>query len=436
MEITIIKNKIMNQDLKNIKIMIEDYCSKNINTSFNKENPQIKLHEATFGAEEIFAATEVMMSTNVTMGNKVLNFENEFSSKFNIKNSIMNNSGSSANLLAVAALCNLEFKNHMHPGDEVIVPALSWSTTVWPLIQHGLVPVIVDINPNTLNIDVDLIEKSITKKTRAIMPVHCYGNPCDLRTLLEICKKNNLFLIEDSCESLGAKYEDKYIGTFGDVGTYSFYFSHHMTTFEGGISISNNDELSEIMRTLRAHGWLREVHNKDTVKKYAKEYPEFDPRFLFSNIGYNLRPTEMAGVVGSIQLKKLDQFVESRRSSADYLKKLFLKYNDLFEIQHETKNAYHSWFGFPITIKEKANFSVNKIRKFFTENKIETRPIICGNISKQPAIKKYNHRVSGDLQYSNNIMNNGFAIACHQSLCAESLDYIEAVLNKFISLNN
>lgn len=425
----------MNKDLKNLKNIIEDYCSKNIDTSFKVDNPKIKLHETTFGAEEIFAATEVMMSTNVTMGKKVLNFENEFSKKFDIKNSVMNNSGSSANLLAVAALCNPEFKNYMQPGDEVIVPALSWSTTVWPLIQHGLIPVIIDIDPNTLNIDVNLIEKSITKKTRAIMPVHCYGNPCDLKTLQDICKNNNLFLIEDSCESLGAKYEGKYLGTFGDVGTYSFYFSHHMTTFEGGISISNNDELSEIMRTLRAHGWLREVHNKETVQSYAKKYPEFDPRFLFSNIGYNLRPTEMAGVVGSIQLKKLDQFVTSRRISADYLKKLFLSYSDLFSVQNETKNAYHSWFGFPITINKNANFCVKKIRDFFEENSIETRPIICGNISKQPAMKKYKHRVSGDLQYSNNIMNNGFAIACHQSLCSESLKYVETTLKKFVELN-
>ena len=246
MEIITIKNNIMNDDLKNIKILIEDYCSKNINTSFNKDNPKIKLHEVTFGAEEIFAATEVMMSTHVTMGNKVLNFENEFSSKFNIKNSVMNNSGSSANLLAVAALCNVEFKNHMQPGDEVIVPALSWSTTVWPLIQYGLIPVIVDIDPNTLNIDCDLIEKSITEKTRAIMPVHCYGNPCDLKALLEICKKNDLFLIEDSCESLGAKYDNKYIGTFGDVGCFSLHPLKSLgSAGDGGFIATNNKKIYE-----------------------------------------------------------------------------------------------------------------------------------------------------------------------------------------------
>ncbi len=422
----------MDEELKNIKILIEEYYSKNYKSSFNKNSPSVKLHEATFGPDEIFAATKVMMSTNVTMGKEVLTFENDFSKKFKIKNGIMNNSGSSANLLAVSALCNLEFENHLKPGDEVIVPALSWSTTVWPLIQHGLVPVIVDIDPMTLNIDIELIKKSISDKTKAIMPVHCYGNPCNLNGLKEICKDHSLYLIEDSCESLGAKYDDQYIGTFGDVGTYSFYFSHHMTTFEGGICITNNDELAEVMRTLRAHGWLRELHNKNTIKEYAKKYPEFDPRFLFSNIGYNLRPTEMSGVVGSIQLKKLDNFVESRRKSAEYLKKTFLKFDDKFDIQHETENAYHSWFGFPITIKSKTNFSVSEIRNFFSDMQIETRPIICGNIAKQPAIKKYKHRVSGDLNNSDNVMNNSFSIACHQSLCDESLSYISEVLNKFM----
>ena len=306
----------MNDTLKNIQNMIQTFCNENFNSSFDPDNPKIKLHETTFAAEEIFAATKVMLSTNVTMGEKVLDFENEFSKKFNVENSIMNNSGSSANLLAVSALCNLEFKDHLKVGDEVIVPALSWSTTVWPLIQNGLIPVIVDIDSETLNINCNEVENAISPKTRAIMPVHCYGNPCDLNALKDICKKNQLFLIEDSCESLGAKYNDEYIGSFGDIGTYSFYFSHHITTFEGGICISNNNDLSEIMRSLRAHGWLRELHDKNKVREIANKYPEFDPRFLFSNIGYNLRPTEMAGVVGSIQLKKLDEFVFSRRKNA------------------------------------------------------------------------------------------------------------------------
>ena len=241
------------------------------------------------------------------MGPKVKEFEEVFASSFGWTDGVMNNSGSSANLLAVAALANPATEDGLRPGDEVIVPALSWSTTVWPLIQCGLKPVIVDIDPATFNIDPNEIEQAIGPKTRAVMIVPVYGNPCDMDAIVEICKRRNLILIEDCCEALGAYYDGKAVGKFGRVGTFSFYFSHHLTTLEGGITVTDDFELAELMRILRAHGWVREVKDRE---RWLKKYPEFDPRFLFVNVGYNLRPMELSGRDGA------GAAAQARRSSS------------------------------------------------------------------------------------------------------------------------
>ena len=246
---------------------VEDYCAADFGYSFDPKNPIVRLHEPTFSAGEINAALECLLSTYVTMGPKVKKFEEVFCSTFGWTDGVMNNSGSSANLLAVAALANPATKDGLKPGDEVIVPALSWSTTVWPVIQCGLVPVIVDIDPATFNIDPNEIEKAIGPKTRAVMIVPVYGNPCAMDAIVDICKRRNLILIEDCCEALGAYYDGKAVGKFGRVGTFSFYFSHHLTTLEGGITVTDDFELAELMRILRAHGWVREVKDRESWLK-------------------------------------------------------------------------------------------------------------------------------------------------------------------------
>jgi len=421
------KKKILNEIHKNI----ENFYSYKSDHSFDLENPRVRLHEPTFAADEINSVLDVLLSSYVTMGKKVSNFEREFSKANNFNHGVMNNSGSSANLLAIAALTNPDFVDHMSPGDEVIVPALSWSTTVWPLIQHGLVPVIVDIDIETLNINIDEIEKAIGPKTRAIMPVHVYGNPCDMEKLSSICKRHNLFLIEDCCEALGAEFDSKPVGSFGDLGTFSFYFSHHMTTLEGGITVTNNFELSELMRILRAHGWIREVEDKE---KYSRMYPDIDPRFLFVNLGYNLRPTEIQGAMGSIQLPKLPGYVEKRRENTFFFNAHLKQYKKYFDFQIEQSNALSSCFGYPLIIKNDAPFSVSDITKFLNTQGIETRPIICGNIAKQPAIKKFKHRVVGDLQNSSRVMKNGFSFGNHQALTDEAKLYLTNKIDEFIDL--
>jgi CDP-6-deoxy-D-xylo-4-hexulose-3-dehydrase len=421
--------ELADKNLQSLHNNIREYCDSHHNFSFNPENPVVRLHEPTFGADEIIAAVDVLLSTRVTMGPKVLAFENQFSKLHHHNHGVTSNSGSSANLLAIAALSNPAIADGFRPGDEVIVPALSWSTTVWPLIQHNLIPVIVDIDPLTFNIDPSQIERAIGPKTRGIMPVHVYGNPCDMSAITTICKKHNLILVEDCCEALGAKYNHTEVGRFGRVGTFSFYFSHHITMLEGGITVTDDFELSELMRVLRAHGWTRELEDK---QQYVDKFSDFDPRFLFVNLGYNLRITELQAAMGLEQLPKLADFVAKRRENSLAWKDELSQYADFFDFQHDTKNAESSYFGFPLILKKNGPISLPKISKFLNNAGIETRPIICGNISKQPAMKMYQHRIVGDLANSNHIMENGFSFGNHQAIGQEARSYVNSNIDRFL----
>jgi len=363
---------------------------------------KIKLHEPTFGEAEIQAAVEVLRSTNVTSGDKVREFEAKFG-----QHAVMCNSGSSANLLAVAALCNPLTPNRLIPGDEVIVSALSWATTIWPLVQYGLVPVIVDIDPETLNMDPQEAVKAIGPRTKAIMPVHVYGNPCD-----KAINNLGLIVISDCCEALAADIEQS------DFNTYSFYFSHHITTLEGGMVTCKTVEHADMLRTLRAHGWTREQENR-------QHYEGIDDKFLFVNAGYNLRSTELNAAIGLVQFDKLAGFVERRRTAAKYLGKQFAYYN--LSIQ---KDMGSSWFGFPVIVNEKV--SARALRDHFEADGIETRSIICGNIARQPGMQLWPHRVVGDLHHSDHVMKNGFSLPCHQDIGYDECNYMINSLNVFM----
>ncbi len=388
--------------------------------------PRVSLHESTIGEEEIQAVIEVLRSGQVTSGVKVREFEAAFPGK----HAVMCNSGSSANLLAVAALCDPATPNRLERGDGVIVSALSWSTTVWPLVQYGLVPVIVDIDPLTLNMDPVEVTKAVSVGTRAIMPVHVYGNPCDMRAIQKIGVWNDMPMIEDCCEALGAKYADCLVGSFGDVATFSFYFSHHITTVEGGICTTNYKEVDDSLRILRSHGWTRDLADDE---EYRKANPDIDPRFLFVGAGYNLRSTEMAAAMGLAQLPKLAGFVDARRAAAELLTQAFEPYVDWLTWQHETPNGRSSWFGFPIVIRDGAPFTAKQMREAFDKVGIETRPIICGNIARQPGMKHYPHKIIGDLPNADRVMFNGLAISCHQGVDAAACGYVKAVLDDFMS---
>ncbi|MES2217664.1 MAG: aminotransferase class I/II-fold pyridoxal phosphate-dependent enzyme [Pseudomonadota bacterium] len=416
--------------LAKIKDNIHEYCDTFFDFTFKKENPIVRLHEPTTSGAEIFAAVETMLSTFTTMGKKVRAFEKQYADYTGTQHGVMSNSGSSANLLAVAALANQVTPNYLKPGDEVIVPALSWSTTIWPLIQHNLVPVFVDCDLSSLNLDLHKLEQAIGPKTRAIKLVHVYGNPCNMDVIMALAKKHNLFIIEDCCEAMGAFYDGKSVGSFGDVGNFSFFFSHHISTLEGGISVTNNFELTETMRILRAHGWSREA---DQHKKYVEQYPDIDPRFIFINQGYNLRPTEVNAAMGMHQLPKLDGYIDNRRETAAFFLKHLAKYAEFFSFQQEVPKGKHVWFGFPIIVKDNAPFTVKEITAFIQQNKIETRPIIAGNMARHPAFNMYQHRISGSLNAADTVMKQGFAFACHHAVDKNAREYIAHVIDNFMA---
>lgn len=397
---------------------------------FDPAKPVVKLHEATYDDEEIWEVLRCLLKTEVTMGPKVKKFEQEFAKRFGHGHAVMVNSGSSANLLAVAGLANEQTANRLKPGDEVIVPALCWSTTVWPLIQHQLVPVIVDPDPKTLNIDVEQAARAVGPKTRAIMPVPIYGNPCDMDAILGLAKKHDLTVIEDSCESLGATYRGKHVGSFGRAGTFSFYYSHHITTLEGGMVVTDDFELAETMRALRAHGWTREM---DQPKKHLDANPDIHQKFLFVNIGYNLRATEPQAAMGSAQLRKLDGFVRIRADNAQYWLKEFAPLAEFFEFVSVTPNATSSWFGFPMRVRPGAPFSARDLMAHLQSRGIEMRPLNAGNIAVQPAIQRYPHRVVGELPHANSIMKNGFTFGNHQHVDGAARAYITETLRAFVA---
>ena len=394
-----------------------------------KKSNICRLHESTFTHEEIYSATKSLLSGKITMGKTVKAFEDAYAKKYGFKYAIMVNSGSSANLLAISALCSPHTTNRLKKGDEVIVPSLSWSTTVWPLVQNGLVPVVADINPKTLNIDVKNIKKLISNKTRAIMIVPVYGNPCNMTEIVKLAKSNNLTLIEDTCESMNAYYKNKPLGSFGRVATFSTYFSHHISTLEGGLCVTNDKKLYETMIIQRSHGWLRDIKDLSDWKKFVNFY---DKRFVFVDTGYNLRATELQASIGLIQLKKLNKFVNKRIYNAKWLEKnLINEIGHNVRFQKTQEKGKHSYFGFIIILKENCNLQVPKIRKKLTMNNIESRPIICGDICNQPAFKFIKHR-SANNKVAKYIMDRAFSIGIHQDLSSKDLEKIKNCLIKIL----
>ena len=394
-----------------------------------KTDKKIKLHEPTFGVEEIFNFTKQLITTNVTMGKQVESFEKNICDKFGFRYAVSSNSGSSANLLMISALMSNLYSKRLKKNDEIIVPALAWSTSIFPLTQYGLKPVFVDCDLKTMNIDINQVKKAISKKTKGILIIPIYGNPCEMNEITKICKKKGLVLLEDTCESMGAKYNNKFLGGFGLASSFSFYFSHHITCLEGGITVTNDYELAEIMKIIRSHGWVRNVKEKE---KWIKNYPKIDPNFLFVNEGYNLRLTEPQARMGMTQIKKLDGFIKKRRNNADYLMSLMKEFNDFFIYQYETKRSFHTWFGFTIIIKDLKIVDRGKLCNFLNKNGIETRVIVSGNFTSQPVVKTFKHRTVGNLENASKIMNNGFSIGIHQNLGNNEIKYIYNIFKKFL----
>ncbi len=297
------------EDIVNeINNLIKQYFSIS-NYEFIPGQTRIPLQIPSYGSEEVIEALESLLTTWVTMGKKVQMFEDEFAKYLGAEHAVMVHSGSSANLLALSILSNDALCKRIVQGDEIITPATTWTTTINPIADIGALPVIVDVDLDTFNINTDAIRSAITEKTKAIMPVHLLGNPSNIEEIMEIAQEKDIFVIEDTCESHGAELNGKKVGTFGDIGTFSFYFSHHITTIEGGMVVTNNEDYFELAKSLRVFGWARNLKN---YEEHTRKHPNIDKRFLFVNRGFNFRPTEIQGAFGIHQIKKLDKFIENK----------------------------------------------------------------------------------------------------------------------------
>ena len=367
-----------------------------------------------FSKSDIDCGTKVIKSKFITMSNITKNFEKNFSKKIGSKYALMTNSGSSANLLAVSAIINPLFKNKLKPGDEVLIPAVCWSTSLWPIVQNNLKPVFVDVELDTFNISIADLKKKITSKTKAIMCIHVLGTSVNLNQVKKITNKKNIILIEDTCESLGAKFNDKYLGTFGEFGTFSFYYSHQITSGEGGMIVCNNLHNYNIIKSLRSHGWSR---GTTFHSFYKKKFKKLDDRFLFINSGYNLRPTDIQAAIAHNQFKRLNKFIKIRKyNRAKIIEKIKKnkKWNNQFYFINPSIQVKPSWFGLPILINEKYLKKKFFFLDLLTRNGIENRPIISGNFANQPAAKLYSLNKK-KLTYKNaqKVEDLGFFIGLH-----------------------
>lgn len=379
------------------------------------------LSNDTWDEEEISAAHKVIDSRLFTIGKYVKQYEQEFAEKFGAKYAVMSNSGSSANLLAIGALV---YSGKVKRGDEVIVTAVSWSTTYFPVSQFGLKLRFVDIAMDTLNVDTDALEAAVTPKTKVVMAVNLLGNPNDFTAIRQICEKYELIMLEDNCESMGAKFGNKYAGTFGLIGTFSTYYSHHLCTMEGGMSVTDDEEMYHYMLSIRSHGWTRHLPENSLI--YDKSDDPFYESFNFIMPGFNVRPLEIEAAVGIEQLKKLDKFIEIRRENAGYFQK---KMSDTpFLIQREVGLA--SWFGFAVILPEEMKGNRRSVIASLRENEIEVRPIVAGNFVKQTALKYLDYSVSGTLKNADYIHDNGFFVGNHSALMEKELDLLIKVLKQ------
>lgn len=347
----------------------------------------------------------------LTMSKNVENFEKEFAKHVKAPYAVMVNSGSSANLLAFAALVNPMFEYiDLDYKYEILVPSIAWSTSIAPIIQFGLKPVFVDIDSSTFQINIEDMKNKYTDKTRAILLVHILGNGPNMNDVMEFCNSKNLIIIEDTCEALGTTYKDKYLGTFGLFGTYSFYFSHHITTIEGGMIICRNKKDYNLLKCMRAHGWIRHLDDK---KEYEEKHVDIDSRFLFINTGFNLRPMEINGLLGLSQLKKLETFNNVRKENFVLFKKMLEKdnRNDKMYIIDSSENINAAWFCIPITLHDIYSDRMSNFKIFLDKKGIENRPIVSGNFSKQPMLKLYGLNLnSEEYPQAEKIHNNSFYI--------------------------
>jgi CDP-6-deoxy-D-xylo-4-hexulose-3-dehydrase len=393
------------------------------------------------GASEIRHMIDASLDGWLTAGRFNEMFEKKLSSFLGVKCLLTVNSGSSANLIAFSTLTSPKLKERaINKGDEIISVAAGFPTTINPIIQYGATPVFVDVKIPTYNIDENLVESSINKKTKAIMLAHTLGNPFNVKKIKEICDKYNLWLIEDSCDALGSKFENQNVGTFGDLATLSFYPAHHITMGEGGAVFTNSKKLEMIAESFR--DWGRDCYcdpGKDNTcnKRFGWHLGElplgYDHKYIYSHMGYNMKITDMQAACGLAQLDRLEGFIKQRKENFSFLYKCLKDLEEFLILPESEKNSDPSWFGFPLSLRKNNKFNRNDLIKYLNHNKIGTRLLFAGNVVKQPYMKNVNFRVHGELKNTNFIMENTFWIGVYPGLTSQHLEYSINIIKKFFS---
>jgi len=417
---------------KNILDLVDSYS--NINFKENQFIPgvsDVPVSGKVIGTSELKNMVEASLDGWLTTGRFNQKFEEGLANFLGVKCLLTVNSGSSANLIAFSTLTSHKLKERaLQKGDEVISVAAGFPTTVNPIIQFGAIPVFIDVKFPTYNIDENLVEEAITEKTKAIMLAHTLGNPFNVKKIKDICEKYNLWLIEDSCDALGSKFDGKNIGTFGDLATLSFYPAHHITMGEGGAVFTNSKKLERIAESFR--DWGRDCYcepGKDNTcnKRFGWKLGDlpfgYDHKYTYSHIGYNMKITDMQAACGLAQLDRLEGFIKKRKENFNFLYNNLKNLEEFLILPEPEKNSEPSWFGFPITLKKNNQYNRNDLIKYLNDNKIGTRLLFSGNLIKQPYMKNMNFKVHGNLKNTDLIMENTFWIGLYPGLSNEHLEY-------------
>ena len=428
-----------NLNEEGLKQLLVAKFAKNINKDIVPGESYIPVSGKVIDEEDVLWGIESMMDAWLTAGRFSVKLERELARYFGSRFSLLVNSGSSANLVAFYALTSPKLKDRaIKPGDEIITVAAGFPTTINPMIQFGCIPVFLDVEIPTYNIKAEDIEKAITPKTKAIMLAHALGNPFNLREVMAIAKKYNLWVIEDDCDSLGATYEGKKTGTFGDLATLSFYPAHHITMGEGGAVLINNASLKKVAESFRDWGrdcWCAPGKDNTCGERYCQQLGElpdgYDHKYTYSHMGFNLKVTDMQAAVGLSQLTKADHFVARRKENHAMLLGMFKEFEEHFILPVATENSDPSWFGFMLTIRETSPINRNKFVEYLENNKIGTRLFFAGNMLRQPAYSTINYRKIGDLENTDLVMNNSFWLGVWPGLEKKHYDYIIDVVRNY-----
>ncbi len=418
------------------------YRAKFASKEFIPGKTRVNYAGRVFDEQEIINAVEASLDFWLTEGRFSEEFAEKIAGFLGIEHVLLTNSGSSANLLAFAAMTSEKLGDKkLKPGDEVISVAAGFPATVTPIIQNGLIPVFIDVDIPTYNIDIEMMRKAITPKTRCVFIAHTLGNPFDLDAVMKIAGENNLWVIEDNCDAFGSTYKGKKTGTFGHLSTISFYPAHHITTGEGGAICTNDQQLAQIVRAFR--DWGRDCYcaggeNNTCGKRFSQQFGNlpsgYDHKYVYSEIGYNLKMTDIQAAIGSAQMDKLADFCEKRKNNFREWYRIFSKYPDCFILPEAIDGADPAWFAFIVTIKENAPFSRDEITRFFNDKLIETRNLFAGNITRQPAFINKTWKIAHHLHNTDYIMNNTFFLGTYPGLSSEMFDYSENVLDEFINI--